>query len=81
MLEKSELLRDRKYVRIFCFYQRHDILRCSPEDLDTPGLFALSFKALFFIKIIVNSVKIYYNNILVQSKSRDTMIPKVIGHK
>ena len=40
--EKSELLHDRKCVRIFCLYQRHYILMLKPRGFDRPlGFFSL----------------------------------------
>ena len=50
--EKSELLHDRKCVRIFYLYQRHSILMPMPRGLCRPlGIFVLS--ALFRQRILL----------------------------
>ena len=50
--EKSELLHDRKCVRIFCLYQRHYILMLKPRGFHHPlGIFVLS--ALFRQRILL----------------------------
>ena len=54
--EKSELLHDRKCVRVFCLYQRHYILMLRPGGFHRPlGFFVLLIDAtsIFFIRCIV----------------------------
>ena len=60
--EKSELLHERKCVRIFYLYQRHFILMLKPRGFHRPlGFLTFLARVLGLQEEIVNSVEVRYN--------------------